>query len=161
MTGTKEELWKLVGKFNVALLVTHTANGSLRGRPLAIQRHESDQSLWLATSDKSDKVRDLLGNADCAVICHDGEASPTYVSMSGLATVVRDRTKVRELWSPAWKLWFPEGPEEEDIVLIHFEPTHAEYASPEAGKLGVMVSAVKRLITKEHPPKGEKSEVDV
>ena len=161
MTGTKEELWKLVKKFDVAMLVTHTVNGGLRGRPLAIQQHAADQSLWLATSDQSDKVRDISGNADCAVICHDGEKSPTYVSMSGLATIVRDPAKVRELWRPSWRLWFPNGPEEEDIVLLRFEPTHAEYATPVAGKLGVMVSAVKRLITKKHPPKGEKAEVDV
>jgi general stress protein 26 len=159
--GNMEELRKIMGKFKTAMLVTSASDGKLRGRPMAIQQREDDQSIWLATSDQSDKVQDVAANPVCAVLCHDGERSPTYVSMSGDATIVRDAAKIRELWDPAWRLWFPEGPDEKDIVLLHFTPSHVEYADPAGGKAGVILSAMKRLVTKEYPPKGDKSEVDL
>ena len=31
-----------------------------------------------------------------------------WISVSGLATVSRDRQKIRELYAPDWKAWFPE-----------------------------------------------------
>ncbi len=161
MQGNKEEVADLMGRFKVALLVTTSPSGELRGRPMAIQQREADQTIWLATSDKSDKVRDLEGNPNCLVLCHDGERSAIYVSLSGQATVLRDRSKVDELWDPAWRLWFPKGPAEEDIVLLRFHPSHVEYAYPDGGKLGVMLSAVKRLVTKEHPPHADKAQVDL
>jgi hypothetical protein len=37
-----------------------------------------------------------------------------------------ERAKVRELWKDAWRVWFPDGPESADLVLVHVRPAVAE-----------------------------------
>jgi len=161
MQGTHQELTRLLGKFSSAILVTQAESG-LRGRPMAIQRREGDRRIWMCTSSRSDKANDLKRDPRCALLFHDGETSTVYASLSGTVAFVEDQAKIRELWSAAWKAWFPDGPEQRDLTLLAFEPTHAEYVDPPGGKLGVMASALKRIVTGEQiAPKSEKSEVEI
>src|SRR5918912_1162828 len=45
-----------------------------------------------------------------------------YVSVSGRAQLVRDPAKVKELWGPAYKAWFPKGPDDPELALLRVEP---------------------------------------
>lgn len=160
MSGNLRELSAVLAKFKSCLLVTSGPHG-LRGRPMALQQRETDGSLWLATSLDSDKARDLQVDPRCAVLCHDGQSSVQYVSLAGHGDLVRDRARIRELWDPLWRAWFPEGPEQGDLILIHFHASHAEYVNPEGGKVEVILSAVKRILTHARVPKPEKSELEL
>ena len=37
------------------------------------------------------------------------DGSRESISVSGIATISRDRSKIRELYAPDWKAWFPRG----------------------------------------------------
>ena len=142
------KLKDLVGDFDDAMLVTRDANGDLQARPMHVAEHdEATGALVFATSVRSEKVAEL---AEHPSVCVAFQGRSKYVSLTGTATVHQDRARIRELWSPAWKLWFPDGPEQRDIGLIRFEPVFGEY-SDNSGTEGLSFAwnAAKALVSGE------------
>jgi general stress protein 26 len=57
-------------------------------------------------------------------------ASPdqqTYVVVRGTAVMDHDREMIATLWNPGMKAWFPAGPTDPDLTLIHVTSETAEY----------------------------------
>src|SRR3954464_6539136 len=83
----REHLKKLLDGFDTAMLVTRSADGGMRSRPLAIAE-KRDDALYFATSAGSPKVDEIEADAHVNVAMQDGRR---YVSLSGVARLVRDR----------------------------------------------------------------------
>jgi PPOX class probable F420-dependent enzyme len=161
MNGDTQELQKLLKGYRTAVLTTRGADGHFHARPMALQEESRSGELWFATSADSQKCRDLEADPHCALSLHDGGNDATYISLSGPAELVRDRQKVHELWDPSWRAWFPDGPEQEDWVLIHFRPEHVEYVHPATGRLKVLFTMLRRMLTHERVEPAEKKEIEV
>jgi general stress protein 26 len=106
------------------MLVTVDREGRLRSRPMQIARTEPTGDLWFVTSLASGKTEEIAADVRCAVAL---QSKRHFVSITGTAELVSDRELVNRLWSDAWRPWFPHGPEDPDLVLIHFEAEEAEY----------------------------------
>jgi general stress protein 26 len=107
---------------------------------------EEDGALWFFTSCETEKVREI--NADHHVnIAYSDPENDRYVSITGMARVVRDREKMQKLWSPVLRIWFPRGLDEPDIALLRVEVDRAEYWDPSAGLLSAIVSRVRSAVT--------------
>ena len=145
--GTEQEYAELLDEFDTALLVTRGPDGHLHARPMATQKRHHREGLWFATYGSSDKCREIAADARVALAFHEGKHEASYLSVSGRAEIVRDRRKIDELWDPSWNAWFPDGPEEEDLVLIRVVPEHVEWVRPEGGKLKVWKTMAKRALT--------------
>ena len=120
----RDRLHELVSKFSTAMLVTRTREGALRARPLSIAAKRDDGGIYFSTAIDSPKVDELEGDAHVAVTMQDGRR---FVSLSGVARVVRDRALVDELWSEAWKVWFPKGKDDPSLAVLVVEPSEAAY----------------------------------
>ncbi|MDQ3494248.1 MAG: pyridoxamine 5'-phosphate oxidase family protein [Pseudomonadota bacterium] len=119
-------LAELIKDVDIAMLTTTTPQGRLVSRPLGTQEVEFDGDLWFATGADSGKVAEINANPHVNV----AYASPhknIYVSVAGTASVVDDRAKVDELWSPAMKRFFPEGKDDPRLRLIKVDAETAEY----------------------------------
>jgi general stress protein 26 len=92
---------------------------------VAVARVDKNTDLWLFTSRDSDKVREI--EADSCVQVHGQDGWANCVVFTGRATVVEDRAMIREIWKPAFKVWFPNGADDPNIVLLHVKGEHAEY----------------------------------
>jgi hypothetical protein len=46
---------------------------------------------------------------------------------NAIATLETDQVRLDELWSPSWRLWFPDGKADPELCLIRVEPSAAEY----------------------------------
>lgn len=121
-----EKLAELIKGVDIAMLTTRKADGSLVSRPLGTQEVEFDGDLWFATGADSEKVAEIQAdprvNASYASKGHN-----SYVSVAGTASIVRDRAKIDELWSPAMKIFFPGGKDDPNLVLIRVRAESAEY----------------------------------
>src|SRR5579864_1232595 len=111
-----EKLAELIKDIRVAMLTTAEPDGSLRSRPMATQNTPFDGTLWFFTEINSGKVGEIEGERHVNVSYADPNAQK-YVSVSGLASVVQDRAKAAELWSPVLKAWFPLGLEDPSMAL--------------------------------------------
>lgn len=124
----------LVERIGIAMLVTRTPEGRSVSRPVATAGFEGG-TLWFFASAASDKVAQV--KADPRVnLAYASPALNSYVSISGHARVRRDRRRIRALWTAAQRVYFPGGPEDPDLTLIHVQVQTAEYWDGPATRVG-------------------------
>jgi general stress protein 26 len=85
----------------------------------------------------------------------------TWVSLTGDAVVVDDVAKKRELWNSGVEAWFPQGPDDDSVVLIKVVADSAEYWDSPGGRLATAISFVKAKVTGERIDAGENEKVDL
>jgi general stress protein 26 len=115
---------EVLKRYNTAMLVTHGADG-LDARPMQIARMEEDGRLWFLSGERSRKVDELNADSSALVVCQEDRGS--YISVRGTARVLADRARARDLWQEPYRVWFPGGPDDPDLVVIDFDPEWAEY----------------------------------
>lgn len=118
-----EHVLELLHDFETAMLVTHTADGALHARPMAVAEVENGGAVWFVTDVTSPKMGDIGFEPRVLLAFQDARR---YLAMSGEATAVRSPEKVRELWKESFKLWF-DGPDDPNLVLLKVTPRDAEY----------------------------------
>ena len=108
------------------MLTTIGSDGSLRCRPMATQQAEFDGTLWFFTQADSPKVDEVQQEQHVNVSYTDC-AEHRYVSISGRATLIQERQKLEELWSPILNTWFPLGLDDPQLALLRVEADSWEY----------------------------------
>jgi general stress protein 26 len=147
-----QKLAKLIKGIQVAMLTTQDDDGTFRSRPMATQQTEFDGTLWFFTQAGSHKVHEIDREHQVNLSYAD-PGDNRYVSVSGLATLVRDRAKIDDLWSPVLKAWFPQGKDDPDIALLRVDVTKAEYWDAPSSTLVKLAGFTKAVLTgKEYRP---------
>lgn len=155
------KLGALIKNIKVAMLTTIDTDGTLRARPMATQNAEFDGDLWFFTHASDPKV-DEIEREHQVNVAYSDPGNQTYVSVSGLATLVRDRTKAEELWSPAMKAWFPQGIEDPELAMLRVHVEKAEYWDAPSSTFVHVVGFVKAVTTGKtyQPGENEKLTLD-
>ena len=123
----RDKVLELIKSMGFALLGPREGgSGAMHARPMAFRAAEFDGNLWFFTKKSSRKVRELLANPE-PLLCFADPGRQNYVSATGKSDIVTDRAKVKELWTEAYRTWFPQGPDDQEIVLIRVTVDHAEY----------------------------------
>lgn len=123
-TATEDKLHDLLQDFDSAMLVTRCNDGQLRSRPMMLADVDDDGGLWFMTGGNSGKIDEIASDHHVNVAL---QTKSKFVSLSGQARIVHDRDKVAELWSEAWKVWFPGGKDDPNLVLLHVDGEMGEY----------------------------------
>ena len=121
-----KRLRKLIKGARVAMLTTVAPDGTLRSRPMATLKAPFEGDLWFftrATAPKTDEIRD---NDHVNVSFSDGDDN-RYLSISGTASLVRDKDRLEQLWSGRLKNWFPGGKKDADLALLRVRVDRADY----------------------------------
>lgn len=121
-----EKLRGLIKDMHVAMLTTQGEDGRLFSRPLGTQGVERDGDLWFVTGFDSEKVREIEANPQVNV-AYASKDHNTYVSISGTASVTRDRAAIEEHWTPAMSVFFPEGKDDPNLCMLRVQAQSAEY----------------------------------
>jgi general stress protein 26 len=139
-------------------LTTITMDGRLTSRPMTLQQVEFDGDLWFFAERDSNPVEHIKASPQVNVGVGSGG---TWVSLTGDAVVVEDVAKKRELWNSAVEAWFPQGPDDDSVVLLKVEADSAEYWDSPGGRLATAFSFVKAKVTGERIEGGENAKVDL
>ncbi len=122
--GTRH-MKELLYEFDTAMLVTRTEDGGLRSRPLSVVHNDDDQGrFYFSTAIDSPKVRELETDPSVNVCMQDKRR---FVSVTGVARLVKDRALIDKLWSEAWRIWFPKGKDDPSLRILIVEPREAAY----------------------------------
>lgn len=155
-----EKLQSLIEDIDFAMLTTVDTDGVLRSRPMSTQKAEFDGDLWFFTSDKTHKVeeieRDSRVNASYA-----NPDDNVYVSVSGQASITKDRAKMEELWNPILKAWFPDGLDTPGICLLKVSVEQAEYWDSPSSTLVQIYGFVKAVVTGTPARGGENEKINL
>ena len=124
MIDEREHLFKLLCRFDNAMLVTRGAAGRLHARPMAIAHISPGADAFFVTSLQSHKVAEIEADPRVLVTFQSGGA---YASIIGGARVIHDRALIDRYWSDAWSMWFPEGKDDPDLCVIAVHADEGEY----------------------------------
>ena len=143
-----------------AMLTTVCPDGSLRSRPMATLREKFDGTLWFFTSAAEPKVREIAHDPHVNVSYADPDKN-NYVSVSGRASLVRDKARMKELWNPFFKAWFPKGLDDPQIALLRVEVEQAEYWDSPNSKLVQLGGFLKAVVTGKQAKGGENEKLSM
>jgi general stress protein 26 len=149
---------ELLGEHRFGMLTTRDPFGTMISRPMALQEVEFDGDLWFFSARDSRKVLHVTGSPQVNVTVSSGS---TWVSLTGQASVVDDAAKKRELWNGGVEAWFPDGPDDDGIVLIRVEGESAEYWTTPGGRIASVFSFAKAKATGEPYSGGDNARVDL
>jgi general stress protein 26 len=119
-------LGELIDGIEVAMLTTHAADGSLVSRPLQTLRFDASGDLVFFTAADSRKLAELAANPDVN-LAYANPKKALYVSVRGSARWDRDRATIDALWSPVQKVFFPEGKDDPNLVVLRVRVRDAAY----------------------------------
>jgi general stress protein 26 len=129
----KSELAKLyehIDDIEIAMMTTRRADGHLQSRAMATQKRAAGADLWFVTLDGTPKLHDIREDSHVNLSYYK-DRTREWVSVSGIASISRDRGTIHELWAPDWQAWFPkEG-----------DPRHGTRDDPRMVLIGVNVHA--------------------
>ena len=127
---------ELIARIGTGMLTTRDRDGHAVSRPVATLRAGAfDGNLWFFTSVASHKASEVRARPQVNV----AYASPRdnrFVSVSGLASVRRDRRRIAALWTPAQRVYFPGGPDHPDLTLLRVRVATIEYWDGPASLVG-------------------------
>lgn len=128
-TGNDDQLRKLgelIKDIEVAMLTTHADDGSLVSRPLQTLKLDTNSELIFFTAADSHKVEELTADGD-ANLAYANHGERRYVSVRGRTRIDRDRATIDELWSSVQKIFFPEGKDDPNLMVLRVRVRDASY----------------------------------
>ncbi len=154
MTDTNDtaKLWDLVKAIEFAMMVTED-EGMLRSRPMALAQKEFDGSFWFFTKASAHKVTEV-GQDQRVNLAFSHPGKQDYVSVSGTASLVRDRAAIDAHWSEPVRTWFPKGKDDPEIALLQVKVQQAEYWDAPSSTMLHAYGYVKAVVTGESPRPG-------
>jgi general stress protein 26 len=150
-----EQIARTIEDLRVAMMTTAEGDGRLQSRPMAVMRVDDDGTLWFFTRDGSHKL-EHLNSINLAFADRDDS---DYLSISGDGEVVRDRATIAALWSAAAKPWFPDGPDDPDLVALRVRPASIEYWDAPSSRMRRLVAMARAVVTGTRVDLGEHGHV--
>lgn len=157
-TEDVKKIADLLADFHFCMLTTTDSDGHLVSRPMAVQQVEFDGDLWFFSDRDSRKVGQVSTTPGANASFSDNSS---WVSLYGRAEVLQDRAKADELWNQALKVWFPDGPHDDGVVLIKLHADTAEYWDTPGGRVSTLLSYAKARATGERAEPGDNEVVDL
>src|SRR5436190_12319059 len=112
LTGEQalKKIRRLLENFSIAFMITIQGDEVL-ARPIGVVGDHAafDGSLWFITDRRSRKVQ-AIENGAVTTLLFQNDREGAYLHLTGTATVVEDGKRLRELYTPVQRTWFPDGP---------------------------------------------------
>jgi general stress protein 26 len=156
-----EELDSLIEGIEMAMFTTRRHDGHLVSRPMATQERIDEADLWFVTDADTNKLDELAmdPHVNCSYI---NSKTFEWVSVSGVARIVRESKKIKSLYKPDWRAWFPdEGGERNGsatdprITLVFVEADSVVYQKNDKPRPLILWEVLKGIVTKTEPQIGD------
>jgi len=156
-----QKLRELVKDIDFCMLTTIDENGDPHSRPMSANGEiDPNGNIWFFTGASSHKVSEV-GRSPKVNVSFADPKNQQYVSITGVAELVRDRKKIEELWKPEFKMWFPEGKDDPEVALLQIGLEKAEYWDSPSSTVSYVLSFVSSLVTGKQPDFGENKKLEL
>jgi len=154
-----EKLIEMVKESKVCMLITREKNDeNLSGRPMTISKIDDEGNLWFFTAASSYKIDELEENKKVSISITN-ESNNNYLMINGKGNLVKDKSKMKELWSPILKAWFPLGLEDPEMILIKVTPNEVNYWDSNSSTMVVLFNILKAIVTGKVYDEGEHGKI--
>lgn len=129
------KLKKMVDEVKFCFFITDLENekGS-SSTIMTAQQVDYEGNIWFFSGADSDRNKDLKLHKNVQMYFSSPEKN-AYLSVNATASVVMDKTKIKELWNPSLDIWFKDGIEDQNISLIKATTKTANYWDSDGGKM--------------------------
>jgi len=156
-----EKLRDLIKDIDFCMLTTIDEQGDPHSRPMSSNGDiDRNGDVWFFTNASSHKVNEVERSPKVNVSFADPD-NQRYVSITGVAELIRDRAKIDELWRPEFKIWFPKGKDDPEVALLRITLEKGEYWDSPSSTIGYALSFVSSLVTGKEPDLGENKKVNL
>lgn len=145
-TATVQRVRKLLKGMTVGMFTTAGGSGSTETRPMLVQEVDDRGWVWFLT-DRHSRKACALSRSPYAAVSFQSSRGDRYVSVHGTAVVVQDRLKVKRLWNPTYRAWFPRGSRDPEIALIALRIARVDYWLVPRSRLSRVAGAAKAVLT--------------
>lgn len=144
LSGAKavDKMSELIKEAQTCFFCTSERDGKVDARPMNVLEVDKQGNLWFLSASDSHKNHELQDNPNVRLF-FQGSPHSEFLHLEGVATVSRDKAKIKELWKFVLKTWFTEGEDDPRITVIKVAPSHGYYWD---NKHGNAVAGVKMLI---------------
>jgi len=141
-----DKLKSLAEEIKICMLATSDTSNNLYGRPMTTMEIEDNGTIWFFTADNTQTAQQAAKQSEvCLNYAHPGRNA--YLTVQGKAELVNDKEKMKQLWTPMLKIWFPDGVDDPSIALLKVTPTQAHYWDSDASRVSLLFSWIKANIT--------------
>lgn len=155
-----KKLNELVKDVKVCMFATINTDNTLFSRPMYTMEIDTEGNIWFFTNDNSAKIDDV-SKENTVYLMYSHPGHNTYVHVKGNASVVHDKQKIKELWSPAVKAWFPGGENDPALCLLKVETQEASYWDGTSNKFVVFFNMLKAIAKGDKPDNGQFGDLKV
>jgi len=141
------------------MVTTIAADEALRSRPMLVEQVAPDATLVFLTHRSSHKAGELERDPRINV-AFVGDKGDRYVSVSGHATIVHDPARMKALWNPTYRAWFPGGPDDPDSAVLTVHIDRVEYWDVPSSRLVRLWGVVRALATGEVAEAGDHQTIE-
>lgn len=149
-----EKLKELTSKCKVCMLGTFEEM-RVHFRPMAHVDVDDMGNFWFFTSMESDKTSQINNNPN-VYLTYACEDDSIYLSIEGIASVSNiNRDRMKELFSPFVKAWFPDGLDDPNLALMIVHPLDIDYWVNDENKVLTYIKMLSSVVVGTKAPVGE------
>lgn len=132
-----KDIAEKMAKLDICMFNTSGLGGALDARPMSNNGDvEYDGNSWFFTWHDSGVAEQVEANNQVS-LNFNGEGG-LFITISGTASIVKDKEKMREHWVDSLNQWFEDGIDTEGVVMIHVTARHIRYwRNEEMGEMDV------------------------
>lgn len=151
---------ELIQGKQIAMLTSITQEGHFHARPMAVLEMDFDGNVWFFTNKDAPKV-DQIGSEPRVNVAYSDPSNQDYVSLSGKAHLVVDKSLNEKYWKPQFEAWFPDGLDDPQLALLKIEVDGAEYWDSPSSTVAHIKGFIQSKITGEQAPVGDHAKVAI
>ena len=148
--------WKLMKDMRKGMLNTNDGSRVV-GRPMALTQDEFNGKLYFFTDVRTNKVEQIHENSLVAV-SFSNPGDDKYVHVDGSASIIKDQEMKDRYWSKVFELWYPEGKDASNVVLIEINVKNIEYWDSD-NFVSQAIEASRSMLKNERAELGDNEEV--
>lgn len=154
-----KRLKSFISNGDVAMLCT-IHQDHIHSRPMATSDIDEEGNIWFFTNESSPKADQVESNHHIT-LCYTDHDNSTYVCVNGIGTVENDKEKMKELYNPAVKAFFPAGLDDPNLALLKITPKHAEYWDSSSNIMVRFMGILGSALTDQKYTGGKHGEIDL
>ena len=120
-----EKMTSLVENIKTAMLLTDLKKQPISAIPMSTKEVDEDGDIWFLSGLDSKHNSNIVKNPQVQLLYSD-PSGMEFASIYGVATVITDKEKIKELYSNLDDAWF-EGEDDPNLTALKITPKEAYY----------------------------------
>jgi general stress protein 26 len=136
----KKKLKEVIEDVKTCMFTTTDEDCNVFSRPMLTIKVDNDLNLWFFSNEDPEKIRELSEHKQVTLVySHPGKNM--YMNIYGSCSVVHDKEKIKELWTPALRSWFQDGFDDPALCLVQVSVDEAVYWDNASNEMIPLVKA--------------------